>query len=64
MAYTLQIYFDFSGYSDMAIGLALLFGIKLPVNFNSPYKAKNLIEFWRSWHITLSKFLKEHIYIP
>jgi len=48
----------------MAIGLALLFGIKLPVNFNSPYKAKNLIEFWRSWHITLSKFLKEHIYIP
>jgi D-alanyl-lipoteichoic acid acyltransferase DltB (MBOAT superfamily) len=64
MAYTFQIYFDFSGYSDMAIGLALFFGVRLPINFNSPYKATNLIEFWRSWHITLSNFLKEHIYIP
>jgi D-alanyl-lipoteichoic acid acyltransferase DltB (MBOAT superfamily) len=64
LAYTMQIYFDFSGYSDMAIGLALFFGIKLPINFNSPYKATNLIEFWRAWHITLSSFLKEHIYIP
>ena len=64
IAYTLQIYFDFSGYSDMAMGLALFFGVKLPINFNSPYKSTNLINFWRSWHITLSNFLKEHIYIP
>ncbi len=63
-AYTFQIYFDFSGYSDMAIGLALFFGIKLPINFNSPYKARNIIEFWRNWHITLSNFLRDHIYIP
>jgi len=63
-AYSFQIYFDFSGYADMAIGLALLFGIKLPINFNSPYKSRNIIEFWRNWHITLSNFLKEHIYIP
>ena len=62
--YSFQIYFDFSGYADMAIGLALLFGIRLPVNFNSPYKSQNLIEFWRNWHITLSNFLKDHIYIP
>ncbi len=64
LAYTFQIYFDFSGYSDMAIGLALFFGIKLPINFYSPYKSKNIIEFWRLWHITLSNFLKEYIYIP
>lgn len=63
-AYTFQIYFDFSGYSDMALGLALFFGIKLPFNFNSPYQARNLMEFWRSWHITLSNFLRDHIYIP
>ena len=63
-AYSFEIYFDFSGYSDMAIGLALMFGILLPTNFNSPYKASNIIEFWRRWHITLSTFLKEHIYIP
>lgn len=61
-AYSFQIYFDFSGYADMAIGLALLVGIKLPINFNSPYKAINLVHFWRQWHITLSTFLKEHIY--
>ena len=59
-----MIYFDFSGYASMAIGLALIFGIILPINFNSPYKSKNIIEFWRNWHITLSNFLKEHIYIP
>jgi D-alanyl-lipoteichoic acid acyltransferase DltB (MBOAT superfamily) len=64
LAYTLQIYFDFSGYSDMAIGLALLFGIRLPVNFRSPYKATSIIEFWRRWHITLSRFLRDYLYIP
>ena len=52
LAYTLHIYFDFSGYSDMAIGLALLFGIRLPVNFRSPYKATSIVDFWRRWHIT------------
>ena len=64
LAYTLQIYFDFSGYSDMAIGLALLFGIRLPVNFRSPYRANSIIEFWRRWHITLSRFLRDYLYIP
>lgn len=63
-AYSFMIYFDFSGYADMAIGLALMFGIKLKINFFSPYKSKNLIEFWRKWHITLSSFLKDHLYIP
>jgi D-alanyl-lipoteichoic acid acyltransferase DltB (MBOAT superfamily) len=64
LAYTLQIYFDFSGYSDMAVGLALLFGIRLPVNFRSPYQAASIIEFWRRWHITLSRFLRDYLYIP
>lgn len=64
IAYSYQIYFDFSGYSDMAIGLALLFGIRLPVNFLSPYKATGFIDFWRRWHITLSRFLRDYIYIP
>ena len=64
LAYTLQLYFDFSGYSDMAIGAAYLFGIKLPLNFNSPYKATNIIDFWRRWHITLSNFLRDYLYIP
>lgn len=64
LAYTLQLYFDFSGYSDMAIGLARMFGIRLPINFNSPYKSVNIIEFWRRWHITLSNFLKNYLYIP
>jgi alginate O-acetyltransferase complex protein AlgI len=64
LAYTLQIYFDFSGYSDMAIGLALMFGIRLPVNFRSPYKSLSIIEFWRRWHITLSRFLRDYLYIP
>ena len=64
LAYTLQLYFDFSGYSDMAIGLALLFGFRLPINFNSPYRATSLIEFWRRWHITLSAFLRDYLYIP
>ncbi len=63
-AYTLQIYFDFSGYSDMAIGLGMLFGIVLPINFNSPYKSLSIVEFWRRWHITLSTWLKDYVYIP
>jgi len=63
-AYTLQIYFDFSGYSDMAIGLGRCFGIRLPANFNSPYRAGNIIEFWRCWHMTLSQFLRDYLYIP
>ncbi len=64
LSYTFQLYFDFSGYTDMAIGIALLFNIKLPINFNSPYKATNIQDFWRRWHITLSRFLKDYIYIP
>lgn len=64
IGYTLQLYFDFSGYSDMALGLALMFGITLPCNFNSPYKANCIIEFWRRWHMTLSRFLKDYVYIP
>lgn len=64
LSYTFQLYFDFSGYTDMAIGLALLFNIKLPINFNSPYKATNIQDFWRRWHITLSRFLRDYIYIP
>jgi len=64
LAYTLQLYFDFSGYSDMAIGLALMFGVRLPLNFYSPYKARNIIEFWSRWHITLSRFLRDYLYIP
>jgi D-alanyl-lipoteichoic acid acyltransferase DltB (MBOAT superfamily) len=64
LAYTFQLYFDFSGYSDMAIGIARMFGILLPLNFNSPYKANSIIDFWRRWHITLSRFLKEYLYIP
>jgi D-alanyl-lipoteichoic acid acyltransferase DltB (MBOAT superfamily) len=64
LAYTFQLYFDFSGYSDMAVGLGRMFGIRLPLNFNSPYKAKNIIEFWRCWHMTLSRFLKDYLYIP
>ncbi len=63
LAYTFQLYFDFSGYSDMAIGAARLFGIKLPLNFHSPYKATNIVEFWRRWHITLSRFLRDYLYI-
>lgn len=64
LAYTLQLYFDFSGYSDMAIGLSRMFGFRLAVNFLSPYKAANIAEFWRRWHITLSRFLRDYIYIP
>jgi alginate O-acetyltransferase complex protein AlgI len=64
LSYTMQIYYDFSGYSDMAIGSALIFGISLPNNFNSPYKSLSLIEFWRRWHITLSNFLTYYLFFP
>lgn len=64
LAYTLQLYFDFSGYSDMAIGLGWLFGLRLPVNFHSPYQAASIAEFWRRWHMTLSRFLRDYLYIP
>src|SRR6185437_14894683 len=64
LAYTLQIYFDFSGYTDMALGAALLFNIRLPINFDSPYRALDLRDFWHRWHITLSRFLREYLYIP
>jgi D-alanyl-lipoteichoic acid acyltransferase DltB (MBOAT superfamily) len=64
LAYTFQLYFDFSGYSDMAIGISLMFGIFLPLNFNSPYKAVSIIDFWRRWHMTLSEFLRDYLYIP
>lgn len=64
LSYTLQLYFDFSGYTDMAIGISLMFNIRLPINFNSPYKAKDIQDFWRRWHITLSRFLRDYIYIP
>ncbi|GGF65703.1 MBOAT family O-acyltransferase [Alteromonas lipolytica] len=64
IAYTLQLYFDFSAYSEMAIGLGLMFGVKLPLNFFSPYKAASIVEFWRRWHMTLSAFLRDYLYIP
>jgi alginate O-acetyltransferase complex protein AlgI len=64
LAYTLQIYFDFSGYSDMAIGLSMMLNVRLPLNFNSPYKARSIIEFWKRWHISLSTFLRDYLYIP
>ena len=64
LAYTFQLYFDFSGYSDMAIGLSRLFGVRLPLNFDSPYKARNIVEFWRRWHMTLSRFLRDYLYYP
>lgn len=64
LSYTFQLYFDFSGYCDMAIGLALMFNIKLPLNFNSPYKSLNIQEFWRRWHITLGRFLTRYLYFP
>jgi D-alanyl-lipoteichoic acid acyltransferase DltB (MBOAT superfamily) len=64
LAYSMQLYFDFSGYSDMAIGLARMFGIKFPINFNSPYKATSIIDFWQRWHITLTRFLTAYVYNP
>ncbi|MDH5671421.1 MAG: MBOAT family protein [Myxococcales bacterium] len=64
LAYTFQLYFDFSGYSDMAVGLSQMFGIKLPINFHSPYKATGAIEFWRRWHITLTRFITSYVFNP
>jgi alginate O-acetyltransferase complex protein AlgI len=64
LSFTLQLYFDFSGYTDMALGSSLLFNIKLPINFNSPYKALSVQDFWRRWHITLSRFMRDYVYIP
>nr|WP_321257866.1 MBOAT family O-acyltransferase [uncultured Pseudodesulfovibrio sp.] len=64
LSYSLQLYFDFSGYADMAIGIGLLFNIRLPINFDSPYRALDVQDFWRRWHITLSRFLREYIYFP
>ncbi|HEX3754910.1 MAG TPA: MBOAT family O-acyltransferase [Rhizomicrobium sp.] len=64
LSFGFQIYFDFSGYSDIAIGLAALFGLQLPLNFSSPYKSLSIIEFWRTWHMTLSRFLRDYLYIP
>ena len=63
-AYALQLYFDFSGYSDMAVGLGRMFNVSFPLNFDSPYKARDIVDFWRRWHITLSSFLRDHLYIP
>jgi alginate O-acetyltransferase complex protein AlgI len=64
LGYTFQLYFDFSGYCDMAIGLSWMFGIGLPLNFNSPYKARSIVDFWHLWHMTLSRFLRDYLYIP
>ncbi len=64
VSYSIQLYFDFSGYSDMAIGLGLAVGVTLPLNFNSPYKARDIVDFWRRWHITLSTFLRDYLYVP
>ena len=64
LSYTLQLYYDFSGYTDMALGASLVFNIKLPINFNSPYKSLTIQEFWRRWHMTLSRFVRDYIYIP
>ena len=64
LAFTFQIYFDFSGYTDMALGLALLFGVVLPQNFEAPYRSLSIQDFWRRWHMTLSRFLRDYLYIP
>lgn len=64
LSFSFQIYFDFSAYSDMALGMALMISIRLPLNFNSPYQAENIVEFWRRWHMTLSRFLRDYLYIP
>ena len=64
VGFTLQIYFDFSGYTDMALGLGRFFGIKLPPNFNSPLKASSIIDFWLNWHMTLTRFLTAYLYNP
>jgi alginate O-acetyltransferase complex protein AlgI len=64
LCYTMEIYFDFSGYTDMALGMALMMNIRLPRNFDSPYRQRNLREFWRHWHMTLTRFLRDYVYVP
>ena len=64
LSYTFQLFFDFSGYCDMAMGIGYLFNVELPINFNSPYKATSIVEFWERWHMSLTKFLRTYIYIP
>ena len=64
VGYTLELYFDFSGYSDMAIGVGKMFGIEIPENFNSPYRAVSVKDFWKRWHMTLSRFLQTYVYFP
>jgi hypothetical protein len=64
LSYTFQLYFDFSGYSDMAIGLGRLFGVRIPINFHSPYKAVHIAEFWQRWHMTLTRFLRDYLFVP
>ncbi len=64
LAYTFQLYFDFSGYCDMAMGISRMFNLELPLNFNSPYKALSPVEFWKRWHMTLTRFLRTYIYFP
>src|SRR4029077_290314 len=64
LGYTFQLYFDFSGYSDMAVGLGYLFGLRIPQNFNAPYRALGITDFWRRWHISLSTWLRDYLYIP
>src|SRR6185312_13395946 len=64
LAYTFQIYFDFSGYSDMALGLGKMMGFKFPENFNNPYTAQSITEFWRRWHMTLGNWMRNYLYIP
>src|SRR4029077_18382031 len=64
LGYALQVYYDFSGYSDMAVGLGLMFGVHIPQNFNSPYRATGIADFWRRWHMTLSRWLRDYVYIP
>ena len=64
VGYSLQLYFDFSGYSDMAVGLAWLLGFRFPQNFNSPFKAENISDFWRRWHMSLSSWFRDYLFIP
>ena len=64
LAYTVQIYFDFSGYTDMAIGMARMFGLRFPENFNRPYSSVSMTDFWRRWHMTLSRWFRDYVYIP
>ena len=64
LSYSLQIYFDFSGYSDMVLGIGKMLNLDMPINFNSPYKAANILDFWKRWHISLTRFLTEYIYFP